>query len=415
MSTSPRAGAAAAARRATARRRAGRARLRRYGLHVVARGAPSRVGGAARTLQTATAWVARVAASDTTGWGLGRGRCRLGVPAPAAWHPQPLRSAALRNPAWRLLLRRAGCPQRQPSPRPPPLSARANNGHLARITPSRHVQERALRVLLALAAKPLQPPPRLHVRRRTEHIRLQPRTHLGLPPRTPTAAAPCTYACRLAYLRLQVLRFTDAASADALGAARRELPKDADGRSGGRSSRLTVSSSPHYLMFEAEGVVRGDTRLKCSPPLRGSRNRQQLWRALADGTIDFLASDHTPTTLEMRAGDAARSNAATDRHSLPRAAVPQFGAWRLHLLRGRWRLWAALVTLTRDEPGLTVRLDIHSSLRAVERAASTAADYRRLLTVQAPSWRLSRASAGCSSRCPPRGRRRRSTARRSPT
>ena len=202
MSTSPRAGAAAAARRATARRRAGRARLRRYGLHVVARGAPSRVGGAARTLQTATAWVARVAASDTTGWGLGRGRCRLGVPAPAAWHPQPLRSAALRNPAWRLLLRRAGCPQRQPSPRPPPLSARANNGHLARITPSRHVQERALRVLLALAAKPLQPPPRLHVRRRTEHIRLQPRTHLGLPPRTPTAAAPRTYGCRPLHLRL---------------------------------------------------------------------------------------------------------------------------------------------------------------------------------------------------------------------
>ena len=55
-------------------------------------------------------------------------------------------------------------------------------------------------------------------------------------------------------------------------------------------------------MFEAEGVVRGDTRFKCAPPLRGSRNRDMLWRALADGTVDFLASDHTPTTLEMRAG-----------------------------------------------------------------------------------------------------------------
>ena len=48
--------------------------------------------------------------------------------------------------------------------------------------------------------------------------------------------------------------------------------------------------------------VRGDTRFKCAPPLRGSRNRDMLWRALADGTVDFLASDHTPTTLEMRAG-----------------------------------------------------------------------------------------------------------------
>jgi allantoinase len=125
----------------------------------------------------------------------------------------------------------------------------------------REWEERALRVLLALAAKPLQPPPRLHV-----------------------------------------LRFTDAASADALGAARRELPTDDAASADGRSTRLSVSSSPHYLMFEAEGVVRGDTRFKCAPPLRGSRNRDMLWRALADGTVDFLASDHTPTTLEMRAG-----------------------------------------------------------------------------------------------------------------
>mgnify|MGYP006133740981 CR=1 FL=1 len=129
----------------------------------------------------------------------------------------------------------------------------------------REWEERALRVLLALAAKQTQPPPRLHV-----------------------------------------LRFTDAASADALRAARRDLPdvlvEDGPGGAVQAHPRLTVSSSPHYLMFEAEGVVRGDTRLKCAPPLRDSQNRQQLWRALTEGTIDFLASDHTPATLEMRAG-----------------------------------------------------------------------------------------------------------------
>ena len=61
-----------------------------------------------------------------------------------------------------------------------------------------------------------------------------------------------------------------------------------DGPAGGPLShpRLTVSSSPHYLMFEAEGVVRGDTRLKCAPPLRGSRNRQQ-------GTADARAGRKT--------------------------------------------------------------------------------------------------------------------------
>ena len=65
-----------------------------------------------------------------------------------------------------------------------------------------------------------------------------------------------------------MLRFTDGASADALGAARRELSTDGAAAADGRSTRLSVSSSPHYLMFEAEGVVRGDTRFKCAPDPR---------------------------------------------------------------------------------------------------------------------------------------------------
>ena len=78
-------------------------------------------------------------------------------------------------------------------------------------------------------------------------------------------------------------------------------------------------------MFEAEGVVRGDTRFKCAPPLRGSRNRDMLWRALADGTVDFLASDHTPTTLEMRAGSLPCRKASPARPGCQHECGPRGG------------------------------------------------------------------------------------------
>lgn len=56
------------------------------------------------------------------------------------------------------------------------------------------------------------------------------------------------------------------------------------------------------MLFDAESVVRGDTRLKVAPPLRHAANRRKLWAALLDGTIQLLTSDHTPATLEERAG-----------------------------------------------------------------------------------------------------------------
>jgi dihydropyrimidinase len=39
-----------------------------------------------------------------------------------------------------------------------------------------------------------------------------------------------------------------------------------------------------------------------SPPVRGDRDRQELWKALADGTIDTIGTDHTPQTVEEKTG-----------------------------------------------------------------------------------------------------------------
>ena len=63
---------------------------------------------------------------------------------------------------------------------------------------------------------------------------------------------------------------------------------------------LTVETCPHYLVFEAEGIADGDTRFKCAPPIRERDNRERLWEGLADGTIDLIASDHSPCPPEMK-------------------------------------------------------------------------------------------------------------------
>nr|WP_300147271.1 allantoinase AllB [Propionicimonas sp.] len=63
---------------------------------------------------------------------------------------------------------------------------------------------------------------------------------------------------------------------------------------------LTVETCPHYLTFDAEEIPDGATEYKCCPPLRGHANRMVLWQGLADGTIDLIASDHSPCTVDLK-------------------------------------------------------------------------------------------------------------------
>ncbi|WP_146444792.1 allantoinase AllB [Botrimarina colliarenosi] len=63
---------------------------------------------------------------------------------------------------------------------------------------------------------------------------------------------------------------------------------------------LTVETCPHYLTFAAEEIADGATEFKCAPPIRDRANREGLWEGLADGTIDFIATDHSPCPPEMK-------------------------------------------------------------------------------------------------------------------
>jgi allantoinase len=61
-----------------------------------------------------------------------------------------------------------------------------------------------------------------------------------------------------------------------------------------RGLPLTVETCPHYLHFAAEDIRDGATLAKCAPPIRERENREALWQALRDGTIDLIATDHSP-------------------------------------------------------------------------------------------------------------------------
>ncbi len=57
---------------------------------------------------------------------------------------------------------------------------------------------------------------------------------------------------------------------------------------------LSAETCPHYLCLTAEEVPWGDTTYKCAPPIRPAANREALWAALQDGTLDFVVTDHSP-------------------------------------------------------------------------------------------------------------------------
>jgi allantoinase len=63
---------------------------------------------------------------------------------------------------------------------------------------------------------------------------------------------------------------------------------------------VTAETCPHYLHFAAEDIPDGATEFKCCPPIRARENREQLWEALRDATIDMIVSDHSPCPPDMK-------------------------------------------------------------------------------------------------------------------
>ena len=105
-------------------------------------------------------------------------------------------------------------------------------------------------------------------------------------------------AARSTGARVHILHLSSAGALPMIQAARRD------------GIRLTVETCPHYLVFAAEDVPDGDTQYKCCPPIRDANNRELLWQALIDGDIDYIVSDHSPCTPELKRLDLGEFDTA---------------------------------------------------------------------------------------------------------
>lgn len=67
--------------------------------------------------------------------------------------------------------------------------------------------------------------------------------------------------------------------------------------------QVTTETCPHYLNFTSPSIRSGATEYKCAPPIRDSRNRDGLWKALEKETIEMVVSDHSPSPPAMKCKD----------------------------------------------------------------------------------------------------------------
>lgn len=57
---------------------------------------------------------------------------------------------------------------------------------------------------------------------------------------------------------------------------------------------LTAETCSHYICFNSEDIPDGDCLYKCAPPIREKQNNDALKKALAEGVLDFITTDHSP-------------------------------------------------------------------------------------------------------------------------
>ena len=67
-----------------------------------------------------------------------------------------------------------------------------------------------------------------------------------------------------------------------------------------RGVDITGETCPHYVLLSTDDYARFGGVIRVNPPVREARNQQPLWDALADGTIDVIATDHAPHAPEEK-------------------------------------------------------------------------------------------------------------------
>ena len=83
-----------------------------------------------------------------------------------------------------------------------------------------------------------------------------------------------------------------------------ELIRDAKNR----GVKVTAETAPHYFSLTERELLRGDADFRMNPPLRTSADVDEIIRGLLDGTLDAIATDHAPHTVEEKADFVSAPN-----------------------------------------------------------------------------------------------------------
>ncbi len=131
-----------------------------------------------------------------------------------------------------------------------------------------------------------------------------------------------------------------------------------------RGVNVTAEVTPHHLLL-TEDLVRGyDSRFKVNPPLRRDEDVQALREALADGTIDIVATDHAPHPVEAK--DCAWDEAANGMVGLESA----LSVVHASVVESGQLGWADVARVLSSKPAEIGSLDGYDSPFAIGSAAN---------------------------------------------
>lgn len=68
-----------------------------------------------------------------------------------------------------------------------------------------------------------------------------------------------------------------------------------------RGKNIHAEATPHHFTLTQEAAIKHGTLAKMNPPLREEEDRQAIIKGLQDGTIDIIATDHAPHSMEEKA------------------------------------------------------------------------------------------------------------------
>jgi dihydroorotase len=67
-----------------------------------------------------------------------------------------------------------------------------------------------------------------------------------------------------------------------------------------KDKRITTEVCVHHLHFTSDDYERLGNLIKCNPAIKAPSNKEALWKALLDDTLDVIATDHAPHTWEEK-------------------------------------------------------------------------------------------------------------------